>query len=658
MKTRIYILYSVIAVIFTACTSVPDDRTRKTEAEQTTQRIIACLTSQQIDSLPAITANHSDIAYYIFNGLELVYWSDDRLNIDSYTWSDLGAWQQCNLTNADVLARWERWGHIRVLAVVPISWSKAEDSLLADTFSYLPLQHTATPKPLSTAVIIIIVFSLAVLIFCLYALFRLLHGQPSIRLNLLAVLLLLATAGVILTANLAGRYSDRRYADRQLGLLHDKCLYIQAALQNIYYWELQLPQSLNKDGAMDIELHDLAHTYGLDINAYDVQGRLIGTSTRELVNSGFVSPYFAPDILFSQALAQSDGALVETKHIDTTPCLVAYAPFLNGQNVQIGYISVPLVLSEEESEEEKNTLLLRLLPACVLLLLMAFALSICLKKYVFRPLTLLAGKMSRYRFGRKDNGIQYTRRDEIGTLAAEYNSMVASLDDTFRRLISTERDSAWRTMARQIAHEINNPLTPMKLSIQQLRRTKGTDRFDDYFDRSTSMLLEQMDTLSRIASSFSTFAKMPDVAASEVDIAQKLTAAISLFADNEQHIPVRYVGANSGVMAWADSEQILEVFTNIIKNALQALEGISNGDIIVMLKDGEEEVCITISDNGHGINEDIRDRIFTPNFTTKSTGTGLGLAISKNIVEGSEGRISFETSQKGTKFFVYLKKTP
>jgi signal transduction histidine kinase len=111
-------------------------------------------------------------------------------------------------------------------------------------------------------------------------------------------------------------------------------------------------------------------------------------------------------------------------------------------------------------------------------------------------------------------------------------------------------------------------------------------------------------------------------------------------------------------MAWADSEQILEVFTNIIKNALQALEGISNGDIIVMLKDGEEEVCITISDNGHGINEDIRDRIFTPNFTTKSTGTGLGLAISKNIVEGSEGRISFETSQKGTKFFVYLKKTP
>ena len=213
-------------------------------------------------------------------------------------------------------------------------------------------------------------------------------------------------------------------------------------------------------------------------------------------------------------------------------------------------------------------------------------------------------------------------------------------------------------MARQIAHEINNPLTPMKLTIQQLQRLQqtGDERFEAYFKKSTSMLIEQIDNLSKIAQSFSQFAKMPEVMTSEVDIAQKLTSVISLFRNNRSQTPIRYIGAESGVMAKADEEQISQVFNNIIKNALQAIENKEDGDIIVILKQQDDHVEISISDNGCGIPKQIQEKIFLPNFTTKNTGMGLGLAISKNIIEGSDGRISFTTSDKGTTFLIELNK--
>jgi signal transduction histidine kinase len=168
------------------------------------------------------------------------------------------------------------------------------------------------------------------------------------------------------------------------------------------------------------------------------------------------------------------------------------------------------------------------------------------------------------------------------------------------------------------------------------------------------MLIAEIDNLAHIAQSFSTFAKQTEVVTTEVDIAEKLSNVITLQRANDEQIPIRYVGADSGVMVYADQEQIAQVFVNIIRNALQA----SPTDIIVVLNAmySEREVQISISDNGSGIPEEIQHRIFMPNFTTKSNGNGLGLAISKHIVESSGGRITFETSPKGTTFYIYLKK--
>ena len=300
----------------------------------------------------------------------------------------------------------------------------------------------------------------------------------------------------------------------------------------------------------------------------------------------------------------------------------------------------------------------RVLPYYLLIMLISVMLAFALSRTITRPLTILFDKLMNLKIGRRNAHLDYNKKDEIGQLVERYNEMVDELDESAERLARSEREGAWRTMARQIAHEINNPLTPMKLSIQQMQRLKksGDPRFDSFFDHSTDMLTQQIDSLSRIASSFSSFAKLPEVAPAQVDIAAKLYQVITLFRNNSEHVPIRYVGAEQGVMGIADGEQIGQVFNNLLKNALQAISGRKNGDIIVMLKELPDELEISISDNGGGIPEDVQEKVFMPNFTTKSTGAGLGLAISKNIVEAGGGTITFTTTKKGTTFYVRIRK--
>ena len=213
-------------------------------------------------------------------------------------------------------------------------------------------------------------------------------------------------------------------------------------------------------------------------------------------------------------------------------------------------------------------------------------------------------------------------------------------------------------MARQIAHEINNPLRPMKLTVQRLQRLHATEQFEDYFKKATPILINKIDNLAHIAHSFSIFAKQPDVIPSQVDVVRKLSDVITLYATNDEQIPIRYVGPDSGIIGLADQEQITQVFVNILRNAIQATVGKEDSDVIVSLNAtySRTEIQIAFSDNGVGIPEHIQSSIFRPNFTTKSNGNGLGLAISKRIVEGAGGRIEFETSEKGTTFYVYIKK--
>ena len=253
--------------------------------------------------------------------------------------------------------------------------------------------------------------------------------------------------------------------------------------------------------------------------------------------------------------------------------------------------------------------------------------------------------------------IDYKPKDEIGQLVEQYNRTVEELEKSAQLLARSERESAWKTMARQVAHEINNPLTPMKLTIQQLQRRKAMndEHFDEYFEKSSSTLIEQIENLSKIASTFSTFARLPDAKFDKVDVARKLSSVVILFSNNNENMNITYEGPDENIFVWADQEQMIQVFNNLLKNAIQSIPATRRGEIGVNLELTEKWIHIYIKDNGKGIADEIKDKLFTPNFTTKTTGMGLGLTITQSIVMMFGGGITFETKEdEGTTFKIAL----
>ncbi len=472
--------------------------------------------------------------------------------------------------------------------------------------------------------------------------------NKRITTRILFVVFACVTIIFVFTLILSIRYVYSSVAQQQRHELITRAEYIQSYLRSLYYWDVTLTS--NQASGLAIDLRDLSIDMQQDLHVYSLEGELLASSSPQLFDGGILSrsmsvnkPFFSDDHI---ALCY--------EQIQNQPYLIAYLPFHNGAFVPIGYIAVPYFLSEQTRNAEVQALLMRLVPAYLIALILSLAFSYLATRSITSPITMLTDKMRRFEMGAKENHIDYPYHDELGALVERYNILVDQVEESAEKLANAEREGAWRTMARQIAHEINNPLTPMKLSVQKLQLKYGTDQFDAYFEKTTKMLIAEIDNLAHIAQSFSTFAKQPEVVTTEVDVAEKLSNVITLQRENDEQIPVRYVGPDSGVIVRADKEQISQVFVNIIRNALQA----SPTDIIVVLNAAfsDREVQISISDDGTGIPEDIQPRIFRPNFTTKSNGNGLGLAISKHIVEASGGRIEFDTSSKGTTFFVYLRK--
>ncbi len=668
------------------------------------------------DSIWHITQHDKQDAtmFYVFDNERMVYWTDNWLAAQEVRLLRYNEWYYWRFDNAHCVCRWTRAAPYNILTVIPIQYAYSvenqqlrntfirpftsikhsdvtfarnedyasifaddgrylfslmpakeipdahdEQNTLAETFSYQALLASNDEGDGSGTWFHNkgqLYFALGILLFTtLITLgivglirnrgFRNMRLQTKFMYGIMSLVVVIS----IYIFMVSTVYMRRSYEQQQQKVLQRKTRYLQKSLQDLYYWNINLgPQS--REGK-NFDLRDLSFAYEMDIHVYDMTGKLLGTSTPELFERGLLSSRIAPEPFFSKS-----STMVQREQIGDMRYLVAYTELYNGNYVQIGYISAPLFISADEVNAQADAFLAKLFPPTLGLILLSFLLSMALSRGLTQPLSSLADKMKQFRIGHKNNRLHYAHNDEVGQLVVRYNELVEQLEQSAEQLAKSEREGAWRTMARQIAHEINNSLTPMKLTIQQLQRTKqmGDERFDSYFKHSTKLLIEQIDNLSHIAQSFSSFAKLPEVVTTEVDVAQKLTSVIELCRNNSSSVPIRYIGADRSVTAMADSEQIGRVFTNLIKNAIQAVENHKDGDIIIMLKKLPTMVEISISDNGSGIPEDIQDKVFRPNFTTKSTGMGLGLAISKNIVEGSGGKISFKTSPKGTTFYVHL----
>ena len=636
-------------------------------AEQRTEQLCeALLRNSSLDTIRAIAEKDDEVLFYVFDAQQMVYWSSNRLASDAVYLTAYDTWRDQSFANAQTKARWTRAGTYNVLTVIPLSYREIEDytdinAVAAQTFSFRRLLESDTTRYSRSRLSFIlchVLFGLVILI----GIIGLIHnrGIRNMRLStrIMYIILTPVLAVFIYIFFMSISYVHTNYEQHQRHDLQMRSEYIQSYLRSLYYWDVTLTETQAQ--GLSIDLHDLGYDMNQDINVYSLSGEILASSSPALFNSGILSRRMAPEAIFSE-----DHTAVCSEQLASHPYLVSYVPFHNGSFVTIGYIAVPYFMSEQTLNAQIDTLLARLLPPYIIVLLLALFFSFWAARSMTAPISMLTDKMRHFTMGAKNNHIEYPYHDELGALVERYNVLVDRVEESAEQLAKAEREGAWRTMARQIAHEINNPLTPMKLSVQKLQRLRGTEQFDAYFEKATAMLVSEIDNLAHIAQSFSTFAKQPDVVTTEVDIAEKLSHVITLQRANDEQIPIRYVGADRGVTVLADQEQVSQVFVNIIRNAIQALsenrEQMTNSqqpDVIVMLNSAysDTEVQISISDNGPGIADDIREKIFRPNFTTKSNGNGLGLAISKHIVEGSGGRIEFETSSKGTTFFVYFKK--
>lgn len=662
-----YILLIAVVWAFSACgPSYAESREQKRLAEREAvaeQRAAALCEALErgiaLDSIRTIAEKDPNIFFYVFNARQMVYWSSNRLVTDEVFLTSYDTWREMPFRNAKTMARWSKAGQFNVLTVVPISFTELEDyteiyAVAAQTFSFRQLlEYDKEPYARSRLSFILchVLFVLVILIGIIGLIRN--RGIRNMRLStrIMYIILTPVLAVFIYIFFMSIRYVHTTYEQHQRHDLQMRSEYIQSYLRSLYYSYPAFTQAQAQ--GLSSDLRDLGYDMNQDIHVYSLSGELIASSSPALFNSGILSRRMAPEALFS-----GDHAVVCYEQIADHPYLVSYIPFHNGFFVPIGYIAVPYFLSEQTRNAEVDALLARLLPPYIIVLLLALFFSFAAARSMTSPILMLTDKMRHFEIGAKNNHIDYPYHDELGELVERYNMLVDEVEESAEQLAKAEREGAWRTMARQIAHEINNPLTPMKLSVQKLQLKRGTDQFDAYFDKTTRMLISEIDNLAHIAQSFSTFAKQPEVVTTEVDVAEKLSHVITLQRANDQQIPIRYVGADSGVMGLADKEQISQVFVNILRNAIQALEGRKDADIIVMLNAvySEKELQISFSDNGAGIPADIQGKIFRPNFTTKSNGNGLGLAISKRIVEGSYGRLEFETSDKGTTFYVYLRK--
>lgn len=322
-----------------------------------------------------------------------------------------------------------------------------------------------------------------------------------------------------------------------------------------------------------------------------------------------------------------------------------YAPLIGDSGNIIAILSAPYTDESYDFETNAANHLIMILSLFLLLLLFArFAASSVLER-MFRPLMEMGRKMDSANLDSLEY-IEYDKEDEISSLVNAYNRMVTDLSESSKQLAQAERDKAWSGMARQVAHEIKNPLTPMKLQIQRIMRLKDRNdpSWQNKFEEVAHVLLDHIDILTDTANEFSTFAKLYTEEPTAVDLDKILQEEISMF-DSRRNTRFDYIGMSPAV-AMAPKPQLTRVFVNLINNAVQALENKEDGHIVVSLRNSVQDgyYDIVFEDNGPGVAPENEIRLFTPNFTTKTGGSGLGLAISRSILERCNASISYSKS--------------
>ncbi|MCK9616500.1 MAG: ATP-binding protein [Lentimicrobiaceae bacterium] len=450
------------------------------------------------------------------------------------------------------------------------------------------------------------------------------------------------------------KYITDLNTDKNKDNLREKTHSVLIEIEN----KLTTKVNFNKETTQDLNdlLVKLSYIYFSDINLYNLNGQLIATSRKEIFAKKLQSEIINENA-YKLLVNNKKSLFVQNEYIGNYKFLSAYCPFRNYQNKIIGYLNLPNFAKEEEYKQEISSFLVSYINIYIIIIVLAITIALIVINHITMPLRLIIEKLSKIKLGKQNEHIEWRNpKDEIGSLVEEYNKMIDKLETSAKLLAKSEREDAWQEMAKQVAHEIKNPLTPMKLSVQYLQKA-WNDKAEDWEKRLltfTQTLTEQIDALSDIASAFSDFAQMPQGKKEKIEITDVISNVVNLYKNTSNNIEIVFEQVQP-IYVFADKKQLNRVFVNLIKNSIQAIGYNEKGKIDIQIKLLNKKVFIMVSDNGHGIRDDQMGKIFSPNFTTKSGGMGLGLAIVKNIITETGGEITFKSTQeKGTTFTIVL----
>jgi len=400
---------------------------------------------------------------------------------------------------------------------------------------------------------------------------------------------------------------------------------------------------------------EITEIHGSDVNFYDTLGNLKVYSNPLIYQKGVLSEKMNPEAFFELRHMRAIQVVTEEK-LGRTDFKSIYCPIRDKDGRAYAYLNVPSFRNQGELTQEISNFLVTVINLNAFIFLVAGAIALVITNRITSSFTIIGQKMRDINLNKINQEIQWKRKDEIGELVNEYNKMVRKLDESADALAKSEREGAWRQMARQVAHEIKNPLTPMKLSIQYLQKAidNNSPNVKAMTGSVANTLIEQIDHLSKIASDFSQFANIGNPRNEVFDL-HELLSSLTLLYEATERLHFTWEKLDHRLMMMADKTQLNRLFTNLLQNAVEASE--HKEEIIIIMREEllGDDVIISVSDNGDGIPEHIQSKIFTPNFTTKSSGTGLGLAMSKSIAEQAQGDIWLETNEgTGTTFYVKL----
>lgn len=402
------------------------------------------------------------------------------------------------------------------------------------------------------------------------------------------------------------------------------------------------------------KIYEIADVHGMEVYLFDLEGKLLKTSRASLTKE-FTHRSISKNTL--QILKDTiEHRFVKSLEFEKKDYKSSYSYIYDPKFTPIGILNISYLEESKFLQNELNEFLARIFVVFLFVFFIAIILAYFLSRYITRSIKTVIEKMNQTHFSSQNERIKIKGgSEEIHNLVNAYNSMIDQLEESAVKLAKSEREYAWREMAKQVAHEIKNPLTPMRLSVQSFQR-----RFDpadpeakEKVTEFSQTIIQQIDTMTTIASAFSDFAKMPVAKKEPLNIVDIVKHAVDIFSETY----ISFFSEKDTIIAQLDKTQLIRVITNLVTNANQALTEVDNPKIEVNIREEEEAVIISVADNGKGISDTLKDKVFEPKFTTKTSGMGLGLPMIRNIIEAYGGTIRFISEEgKGTVFTVCFPK--